>query len=485
MEACGNLNKRSGEGRFFFCILIFKSGHTSTITTSSRRFEMFRYLPIRRVYARQVLDSRGNPTVEVEVTVGEGVIGVNGYTGRAMVPSGASTGKFEAVELRDKEKEKYLGLGVQKAVNHVNTKLAEAVVGENALNQEYIDHLLLEVDGTENKSNVGANAMLGVSMAVARAAALALRLPLFQYLGGIHVHRMPVPMMNILNGGVDADNTVDFQEFMIMPVGACCFSEGLRMCAEIYQFLKILLKEKGLSTGVGDEGGFAPDLASTKEVLDLIVEAVQRAGYEPGREIGIALDAAASELYDEKRNVYYFPGESKMKGEEILRDCKEMVEYYGDLAERYPIVSIEDGLHEDDWEGWKLLTRELGDKIQLVGDDLFVTNIKRLHCGIKLGVANAVLVKVNQIGTLTEALDTVEMAHRAGYRAVISHRSGETEDPFIADLAVATGAGQIKTGAPCRSDRNAKYNQLLRIGDYLGDLADYGNPFWQEGETLE
>lgn len=438
---------------------------------------MFRYLPIRKVHARQVLDSRGNPTVEVEVTVGEGVVGINGYTGRAMVPSGASTGKFEAVELRDGDKEKYIGLGVEKAVNNVNTKLADVILGENALDQAYIDSLLIETDGTENKSSVGANATLGVSMAVARAAAKALRIPLYQYLGGCHTSRMPVPMMNILNGGKHADNTVDLQEFMIMPVGAKCFAHGIRMCAEIYQFLKILLKEKKLSTGVGDEGGFAPDLADSRDVLALIVEAVERAGYKPGEEIGIAIDAAASELYDEKKGVYYFPGESRMKGEEILRDGKEMVDYYEKLIEEFPIVSIEDGLQEDDWDGWKLLTDHLGQKIQLVGDDLFVTNIKRLRCGIKLGVANAILVKVNQIGTLTEALDAVEMAHRAGYHAVISHRSGETEDAFIADLAVATGAGQIKTGAPCRSDRNAKYNQLLRIHENLGDLSVYENPF--------
>lgn len=438
---------------------------------------MFRYLPIRKVHARQVLDSRGNPTVEVEVTVGEGVVGMNGYTGRAMVPSGASTGKFEAVELRDGDKEKYVGLGVEKAVNNVNTKLADVILGENALDQAYIDSLLVETDGTDNKSSVGANATLGVSMAVARAAAKALRIPLYQYLGGCHVKRMPVPMMNILNGGKHADNTVDLQEFMIMPVGAKCFDDGIRMCAEIYQFLKILLKEKKLSTGVGDEGGFAPDLADSKDVLTLIVEAVKRAGYKPGEEIGIAIDAAASELYDEKKGVYYFPGESRMKEEEILRDGKEMVDYYEKLIEEFPIVSIEDGLQEDDWDGWKLLTERLGEKVQLVGDDLFVTNIKRLRCGIKLGVANAILVKVNQIGTLTEALDAVEMAHRAGYRAVISHRSGETEDAFIADLAVATGAGQIKTGAPCRSDRNAKYNQLLRIHENLGALSLYENPF--------
>ena len=351
------------------------------------------------------------------------------------------------------------------------------ILGENALNQMYIDALLAETDGTDNKSNLGANATLGVSMAVARAAASALRIPLYQYLGGCHTRRMPVPMMNILNGGKHADNTVDLQEFMIMPVGACCFSEGLRMCAEVYQFLKIILKEKDLSTGVGDEGGFAPNLADAKEVLSLIIEAIKRAGYEPGKEIAIAIDAAASELYEEARGVYVFPGESRMKGKEVLRDGKEMIDYYEKLIEEFPVVSIEDGLHEDDWDGWVEMTKQLGKKIQLVGDDLFVTNIKRLGCGIKLGAANAILVKVNQIGTLTEALDAVEMAQHAGYRAVISHRSGETEDSFIADLAVATGAGQIKTGAPCRSDRNAKYNQLLRIHEYLGELAEFENPF--------
>ncbi len=438
---------------------------------------MFRYLPIRKVYARQVLDSRGNPTVEVEVTVGEGVIGINGCTGRAMVPSGASTGKYEAVELRDGEKDKYVGLGVEKAVNNVNTRLAEAILGENALNQWYIDSLILQADGTDNKSSIGANACLGVSMAVARAAAAALRIPLYQYLGGCHTCRMPVPMMNILNGGVHADNAVDLQEFMIMPVGASSFQEGLRMCAEVYQFLKILLKEKNMSTGVGDEGGFAPDLANTYEVLDLILEGIRKAGYEPGTDLAIAMDAASSELYEEERDAYYFPGESHMAGEEILRGREEMISYYEELVENYPIVSIEDPLCEDDWEGWKKLTEVLGSKVQLVGDDLFVTNEKKLGCGIKLGVANAILVKVNQIGTLTEALTTVEMAHKAGYRAVISHRSGETEDPFIADLAVACGAGQIKTGAPCRSERNAKYNQLLRIEDYLGSQAVYENPF--------
>lgn len=437
---------------------------------------MFRYLPIRRINAREVLDSRGNPTVEVEVTVGEGIIGIDGYTGRAIVPSGASTGQFEAVELRDGKK-RYKGLGVQKAVDNVNQKLAEAVLGENALNQIYIDQLLIEADGTANKEHIGANAILGVSMATARACAKALRLPLYQYLGGCHTKRLPVPMMNILNGGKHADNTVDLQEFMIMPAGACCFSEALRMCAEIYHELKGILKEQGLSTAVGDEGGFAPDVRDSREILKLIVEAVEKAGYKPGKEIGIAIDAAASELYDKEKNVYSFPGESKMTGTQVQRDAREMVEYYKELADEFPILSIEDGLHEDDWEGWKMMTAELGGKIQLVGDDLFVTNIKRLRCGIDLSVANAILVKVNQIGTLSEALDAVEMAKSAGYRAVISHRSGETEDSFIAGLAVATGAGQIKTGAPCRSDRNAKYNQLLRIEEYLGSVAEYHSPF--------
>lgn len=438
---------------------------------------MLRYLPVRRVHARQVLDSRGNPTVEVEVTVGEGVIGINGYTGRAIVPSGASTGKFEAVELRDGEKGCYTGLGVRKAVENVNTKLAEAILGENALDQSYIDKKIIETDGTDNKSNVGANAALGVSLAVARAAAAALRVPLYQYLGGCHTRQMPVPMMNILNGGRHADNTVDLQEFMIMPTGAENMEQAIRMCAEVYQFLRIILKQKGLSTAVGDEGGFAPDLSDSESVLEVILEAVKKAGYEPGKDISIAIDAAASELYDEERGVYVFPGEGKMKGEEVLRDSGEMIEYYEKLAEKFPIVSIEDGLEEDDWEGWKQMTKRLGDKIQLVGDDLFVTNIKRLACGIKLGAANAILIKLNQIGALSEALDAVEMAQKAGYRTVISHRSGESEDSFIADLAVATGAGQIKTGAPCRSDRNAKYNQLLRIHEALGELAVYENPF--------
>ena len=438
---------------------------------------MLRYLPIRKIHARQVLDSRGNPTVEVEVTVGEGVIGINGYTARAMVPSGASTGKFEAVELRDQEKDKYLGLGVEKAVQNVNTKIAEAVLGENALNQMYIDQILQYTDGTDNKGNLGANATLGVSMAVARASAMSMRIPLYQYLGGCHASRLPVPMMNILNGGCHADNTVDLQEFMIMPLGTDCFPEALRMSAEIYQHLKCILRQRNMNTGVGDEGGFAPDVKDSRQVLELIMEAIEKSGYQPGKEIGIAIDAAASELYDEERGVYVFPGESQMTGKEILRDSGEMIHYYQTLAQDFPVVSLEDGLHEDDWEGWKNMTKALGSHLQLVGDDLFVTNIKRLGCGIRLDAANAILIKVNQIGTVTEALDAVEMAHRAGYRSVISHRSGETEDPFIADLAVATGAGQIKTGAPCRSERNAKYNQLLRIHEHLGGLAIYQNPF--------
>ncbi|MGN0323748.1 MAG: phosphopyruvate hydratase [Oliverpabstia sp.] len=437
---------------------------------------MYRYLPIRRVYAREVLDSRGNPTVEVEVTVGEGVMGIEGYTGRAMVPSGASTGKYEAVELRDGQ-ERYGGLGVQQAVKNVNTRLADRIVGENVLNQSYIDRILQEEDGTDNKSSLGANATLGVSLAAARAAAQALRIPLFQYLGGVHSKRMPVPMMNIINGAKHADNTLDFQEFMIMPTGACCFQEGLRMCAEVYQRLKIILKHRKLSISVGDEGGFAPNLKSAQEALDLMSEAVRMAGYQPGDDIVFALDAAASELFDEDAGKYFFPGESKMAGEEIYRTSEEMVEFYDTLISQYPIVSIEDGLQEEDWEGWVSMTKKLGDRVQLVGDDLFVTNPKRLNCGLRLHAANSILIKVNQIGTLTEAMDAVCEAQHHGYTAVISHRSGETEDTFIADLAVACNAGQIKTGAPCRTERTSKYNQLLRIEEYLGQVAEYENPF--------
>lgn len=437
---------------------------------------MYRYLPIRRIYAREVLDSRANPTVEVEVTVGEGIMGIDGYTGRAIVPSGASTGKYEAVELRDGE-ERFGGLGVKQAVKNINTRLSDRIVGENALNQAYIDRILQEEDGTDNKSSLGANATLGVSLAVARAAAKALRLPLYQYLGGVHAKQMPVPMMNILNGGKHADNTVDLQEFMIMPVGACCFRESLRMGAEIYQRLKIILKHRNLSTAVGDEGGFAPDLGSSQEVLEIMMEAAEKAGYRPGEDVVFAIDAAASELYVEDKEAYYFPGESKMSGKEIYRTSDEMIEYYQDLIEKFPIQSIEDGLEEEDWDGWKKMTQKLGERMQLVGDDLFVTNPKRLACGLKLGAANSILVKVNQIGTLTEALDAVSMAQQRGYRAIISHRSGETEDTFIADLAVASSAGQIKTGAPCRTERTAKYNQLLRVEEYLGAVAEYKNPF--------
>lgn len=437
---------------------------------------MYRYLPIRRVCAREVLDSRGNPTVEVEVTVGEGVMGIEGYTGRAMVPSGASTGKYEAVELRDGQ-ERFGGLGVQQAVKNVNTRLADRIVGENVLNQSYIDRILQEEDGTDNKSSLGANATLGVSLAAARAAAQALRIPLFQYLGGVHSKRMPVPMMNIINGAKHADNTLDFQEFMIMPTGACCFQEGLRMCAEVYQRLKIILKHRKLSISVGDEGGFAPNLKSAQEALELMSEAVRMAGYQPGDDIVFALDAAASELFDEDAGKYYFPGESKMAGEEIYRTSEEMIEFYDTLISQYPIVSIEDGLQEEDWEGWVSMTKKLGDRVQLVGDDLFVTNPKRLNCGLRLHAANSILIKVNQIGTLTEAMDAVCEAQHHGYTAVISHRSGETEDTFIADLAVACNAGQIKTGAPCRTERTSKYNQLLRIEEYLGQVAEYENPF--------
>ena len=441
---------------------------------------MLRYLPVRKIHARQVLDSRGNPTVEVEVTVGEGIVGINGYTERAMVPSGASTGKFEAVEMRDGQKEEYLGLSVRKAVENVNTKLADALVGENALDQGRIDGIIQELDGTENKSSLGANATLGVSIAVAKAAAGALRIPLYQYLGGCHTRILPVPMMNILNGGRHANNTVDLQEFMIMPAGAGSFEKALQMGTEIYQYLKMLLREKGLSVAVGDEGGFAPDLNDSEEVLEILMEAIEKAGYIPGEDVFIAIEAAASELYEEEKGVYCFPGESRMKGMEVLRDSEEMIAYFEKLTDKFPIVSIEDGLDEDDWEGWKKMTERLGTKVQLVVDDLFVTNKKRLSCGIRLETGNAILVKLNQIGTLSEALDAVEIAHEAGYRAVISHRSGETEDSFIADLAVATGAGQIKTGAPCRSERTAKYNQLLRISETMGELAVYKNPFLKE-----
>ena len=436
---------------------------------------MEKYLEIIEVHGREILDSRGNPTVAAVVTVKDKETG-RCTKGMAAVPSGASTGQFEAVELRDGET-RYFGLGVQHAVKNIDEKIASVLLGENALEQIRIDRILRETDGTDNKSNLGANAMLAVSMAVARAAAEALGLPLYRYFGGISPRLLPVPMMNILNGGKHAANTVDFQEFMIMPVQAETFAEGLRICAEIYHNLKKLLEEKGLSTGIGDEGGFAPDLPDAESVLDLLVEAIEASGYVPGQDIRIAMDAASSELYNEKTGMYHFPGESKLKGEEVLRDTGEMISYYERLVENYPIISIEDGLDENDWDGWQELTKRLGEKIQLVGDDLFVTNTKRLNAGIKLHCGNAILVKVNQIGTLSEAFEAVEMAHKNGYKAVISHRSGETEDTTIADIAVALNAGQIKTGAPCRSDRVAKYNRLLAMEEELKDAAAYMEPF--------
>lgn len=433
---------------------------------------MSAYFEITAVHAREILDSRGNPTVEAQVTV-RNPIDDRLYAGLAAVPSGASTGRFEAVELRDGET-RYFGLGVRHAVKNVNEKIAPALLGRNALEQVTIDKALVELDGTDNKENLGANATLSVSMACAKAAACALDLPLYRYLGGIGSKLLPMPMMNILNGGKHAANTVDFQEFMIMPVTAANFGEALRICAEIYHNLKKLLHEKGLSTGVGDEGGFAPDLPDAESVLQFLVDAVEASGYIPGDDIRIAMDAASSELYNEKTNMYHFPGESSLKGKEIIRSTDDMIAYYEALAEQFPILSIEDGLAEDDWDGWQRLTERLGGKIQLVGDDLFVTNTKRLGAGIKTKCANAILVKVNQIGTLTEAQSAVEMAQKNGYRAVISHRSGETEDSTIADIAVAWNAGQIKTGAPCRSDRVAKYNRLLRIEEELGGAAVYG-----------
>ncbi|TCS73226.1 phosphopyruvate hydratase [Muricomes intestini] len=421
---------------------------------------MYQYLPIRDVYAREILDSRGNPTIEVEVLVGEDTVG------RAAVPSGASTGKYEAVELRDNE-ERYGGKGVERAVEHVNDQIARAVIGVNVFDQAAVDEVLIKADGSKNKQHLGANALLGVSLAAAKAAANALKMPLFRYLGGVNGRKLPVPMMNILNGGAHADNTLDIQEFMIMPVGAASFKEGLRMCAEIYQSLKRLLKTNGLNTAVGDEGGFAPDLPDAKEALRFLKQAVEAAGYEMGKDIEIALDIAASELYNEDFKKYVFPGESKMQGQKIVRSAEELIEYYEDLAIEFPIRSIEDPLDEEDWDGWELLTTRLGNDMQLVGDDLFVTNVERLQKGIEHNVANAILVKVNQIGTLTEAIAAIEMAQKKGYNAIISHRSGETEDTTIADIAVAFNAGQIKTGAPCRSERVAKYNQLLRIEEQL------------------
>ncbi|HHV45256.1 MAG TPA: phosphopyruvate hydratase [Firmicutes bacterium] len=411
------------------------------------------------VVARQILDSRGNPTVEVEVYLADGSMG------RAAVPSGASTGAFEAVELRDGDKDQYLGKGVLKAVSNVNEKIAEELVGWDALDQVGIDTFLCELDGTENKGKLGANAILGVSMAVAKAAANSLGLPLYRYLGGTNAKVLPVPMMNILNGGQHADNNVDIQEFMIMPVGAKRFSEALRMGAEVFHSLRSVLKEKGLNTAVGDEGGFAPNLSSNEEAIEVILDAIERVGYTPGEDVLIALDVASTEMFAD--------GKYNFEGEGVVRTPEEMIAFYESLVSKYPIISIEDPLSEEEWDSWKEATATLGKKIQIVGDDLFVTNTKRLARGIELGVANSILVKVNQIGTITETLNAVEMAKKAGYTAVISHRSGETEDVTIADIAVATNAGQIKTGAPSRTDRVAKYNQLLRIEEELGDLAEY------------
>lgn len=411
------------------------------------------------VYAREILDSRGNPTVEVDVTLEDGTFG------RAQVPSGASTGAYEAVELRDGDKARYLGKGVLQAVKNVNEVIAPEIVGLDATAQVEIDNLMLALDGTPNKSKLGANAILGVSMAVAKAAAKALKLPLYKYLGGVNAKELPVPMMNILNGGEHADNNVDIQEFMIMPVGATSFREALRMNTEIYHQLKNVLKAKGLSTAIGDEGGFAPNLASNEDAIKVILEATDKAGYVAGKDIMIALDVAATEIYKD--------GKYHLEGEGVVKTSEEMVAYYEMLVNKYPIVSIEDGLAEDDWAGWKLLTEKLGKCVQLVGDDLFVTNVERLSTGIEKETANAILIKVNQIGSITETFNAIEMAKRAGYTCIISHRSGETEDTTIADIAVALNAGQIKTGAPARTDRVAKYNQLLRIEEELGSVAEY------------
>ena len=430
---------------------------------------MYNYLPIKDVYAREILDSRGNPTIEVEILAGDVV-------GRASVPSGASTGKYEAVELRDKDK-RYHNRGVQIAVGHINECIADLMVGVNIFDQAYIDKLLIEKDGTENKSNLGANAMLGVSMAVARTAAKALNMPLYAYLGGVNAKNMPVPMMNILNGGRHADNTIDIQEFMIMPTGAENFQEGLRMCAEVYHALKEILKERNMNTSVGDEGGFAPDLPDARAVLEVMNEAIVKSGYRPKDDIVMAMDVAASELYDEESKMYIFEGEGRMAGQIVQRTAEEMIDYYVELTTEFPILSIEDPLDEEDWEGWELLTTRLGMDIQLVGDDLFVTNRERLQKGIEQNTANAILIKINQIGTLTEAFDTIETAKESGFKTVISHRSGETEDTMIADIAVAFNAGQIKTGAPCRSERVAKYNQLLRIEERTHRTGCYKNPF--------
>jgi enolase len=417
---------------------------------------------ITDIRAREILDSRGNPTVEVEVWT------ENEVMGRAAVPSGASTGKYEAVELRDNDKSRYLGKGVQNACFNVDEKIREALIGESVFDQRYIDDIMLEIDGTDNKSNLGANAILGVSLACAKAAALELDQPLYRYIGGVNAHVMPVPMMNILNGGSHADNSIDFQEFMIMPLGADRFSEGLRMGVEVFHHLKSVLKSKGYSTNVGDEGGFAPNIKSNKEAIEIVLKAIESAGYRPGEDVFIAMDAAASEFWNEEEKVYHF---HKSSGEKLTSD--QMIAYWKEWSDNYPIVSIEDGLHEDDWDTWVKLNKAIGGKVQIVGDDLFVTNSKRLQKGIDLEAANSILVKVNQIGSLTETIDSVQLATRNGFTSVMSHRSGETEDTTISDLAVALNCGQIKTGSASRSDRIAKYNQLLRIEEELGDSAVY------------
>ncbi len=421
---------------------------------------MKQYIPIESVFAREILDSRGNPTVEVEV-IAEG-----GFIGRASVPSGASTGAFEAIELRDGNNDRYMGKGVETAVENVNSIIAPEVEGMNVFDQVAIDKLMIELDGTPNKERLGANAILGVSLAVAKAAAEALGLGLYQYIGGVNAKTLPVPMMNIINGGKHADNSVNIQEFMIMPVGAESFKDALRMCAEVFHNLKKVLQSKGLSTAVGDEGGFAPNLETDEQAIQVILEAVIKAGYKPGDDFRIAIDAAATEMYQEDGTYFFWKTN-------IRKSKEEMVQYWSDLCDKYPIISLEDGVSEEDWEGWKMLTDKLGKRIQLVGDDLFVTNTRRLEKGIKMGVANSILIKVNQIGTLTETLDAIQMANRAGYTAVTSHRSGETEDATIADIAVATNSGQIKTGAPSRTDRVAKYNQLLRIEEELDEVAEF------------
>lgn len=418
---------------------------------------------IADIHARQILDSRGNPTVEVDVTTD------NGFVGRAAVPSGASTGKHEAVELRDGDKNRYMGKGVLKAVENVNEIIADQLIGIEIVKQAYIDHLLIKIDGTENKGKLGANATLAVSMAVAKAAALESNLPLYRYLGGVNATVLPIPLMNILNGGVHADNKIDFQEFMIVPTGAGSFSEGLRWGVETFHHLKSVLKKKGYSTNVGDEGGFAPEIKSNEEALEIVLQAIESAGYEPGKQISIAMDAASSEMFDEKNNTYKFYKSDP--GKVISGDA--MVEYWAKWVEKYPIISIEDGMAEDDWKGWKNLTTAIGSKCQLVGDDLFVTNVKRLQEGIDKGIGNSILIKVNQIGTVTETIDAVQLAQRNGYTSIMSHRSGETEDTTISDLAVALNCGQIKTGSASRTDRMAKYNQLIRIEEMLGDNAIY------------